>query len=307
MSEINDYLRSKYGVSEEVFFTALRLSPNAEGYVNGSITELLLKQELESKGFEVHRIKEKWEGAKHSNHHGDFYFKRNNEPWFVLESKGVKSNSEKWHKLFNYSNLINFLCNHSDKINWIEENGNSIENQVKEWVDRELPEFQENFKATIYDFEEVKKYKTPKKETDKSLAIDELRALSREELSAMIDERLSYVMNKIKVLETHFVSGTSVANNRTQATPRIDEFNLISIDIFLRYTNHEFVFANPKDLEASSADNNHLQQNYIMGFVFNNNELSLSEEWHRNFNLAYDTLKQGDSISAADMQIDNRN
>ena len=44
-----------------------------------------------------------------------------------------------------------------------------------------------------------------------------------------------------------------------------------------------------------------------MGFVFNNNELSLSEEWHRNFNLAYDTLNNDDSISAADMQIDNRN
>jgi len=306
MSEITDYLLLKYGVTEEVFFTALRLSPNAEGYVNGSITELLLKQRLEGRGFEVHRIKEKWEGAKHANHHGDFYFKRENEPWFVLESKGVKSNSEKWHKLYNYDNLINFLCKHSDKISWIEDDS-PIETQVKEWVDRELPEFQENHSSTLYDFEEIKKYNTPKRETAKSIAIDALRELSREEISALIDERLSYVMNKVKVLETHFVSGTSGANHRTQATPRIDEFNLISIDIFLRYTGHEFVFANPKDLVASSADNNHLQQNYIMGFVFNNNELSLSEEWHRNFNLAYDTLNNDDSISATDMQIDNRN
>lgn len=306
MSEITDYLLLKYGVTEDVFFTALRLSPNAEGYVNGSITELLLKQRLEGRGFEVHRIKEKWEGAKHANHHGDFYFKRENEPWFVLESKGVKSNSEKWHKLYNYDNLINFLCKHSDKISWIEDDS-PIETQVKEWVDRELPEFQENHSSTLYDFEEIKKYNTPKRETAKSIAIDALRELSREEISALIDERLSYVMNKVKVLETHFVSGTSGANHRTQATPRIDEFNLISIDIFLRYTGHEFVFANPKDLVASSADNNHLQQNYIMGFVFNNNELSLSEEWHRNFNLAYDTLNNDDSISAADMQIDNRN
>jgi len=306
MSEITDYLLLKYGVTEDVFFTALRLSPNAEGYVNGSITELLLKQRLEGRGFEVHRIKEKWEGAKHANHHGDFYFKRENEPWFVLESKGVKSNSEKWHKLYNYDNLINFLCKHSDKISWIE-NDSPIETQVKEWVDRELPEFQESYSSTLYDFEEIKKYKTPKSETAKSIAIDALRELSREELSALIDERLSYVMKKVKVLETHFVSGTSGANHRTQATPRIDEFNLISIDIFLRYTGHEFVFANPKDLDASNADNNHLQQNYIMGFVFNNNELSLSEEWHRNFNLAYDTLNNDDSISAADMQIDNRN
>lgn len=306
MSEIADYLLLKYGVTEDVFFTALRLSPNAEGYVNGSITELLLKQRLEERGFEVHRIKEKWEGAKHPNHHGDFYFKRENEPWFVLESKGVKSNSEKWHKLYNYDNLINFLCKHSDKISWIE-NDSLIETQVKQWVDRELPKFQENYSSILYDFEVIKKYKTPKRKTTKSIAIDALRDLSREEISALIDDRLSYVMSKIKVLETHFVSGTSGANHRTQATPRIDEFNLISVDIFLRYTGHEFVFANPKDLESSSIDNNHLQQNYIMGFVFNNNELSLSEEWHRNFNLAYETLNNDNSISVADMQIDNRN
>ncbi len=311
MSEITDYLLLKYGVTEDVFFTALRLSPNAEGYVNGSITELLLKQRLEGRGFEVHRIKEKWEGAKHANHHGDFYFKRENEPWFVLESKGVKSNSEKWHKLYNYDNLINFLCKHSDKISWIE-NDSPIETQVKEWVDKELPELQKKYSSTLYDFEEIKKYakKYENKQwpnTEKAKIISELQDLSRIEISTSIEERLAYVMNKIKVLETHFVSGTSKSNKRNKAMPLVDEFNLISIDIFLRYTEHEFVYANPKHLEPSSSDKNHLQQNYIMGFVFNNNELSLSEEWHRNFNLAYDTLNNDDSISAADMQIDNRN
>jgi hypothetical protein len=311
MSEITDYLLRKYGVTEDVFFNALRLSPNAEGYVNGSITELLLKQRLEARGFEVHRIKEKWEGAKHANHHGDFYFKRENEPWFVLESKGVKSNSEKWHKLYNYDKLLSFLSNHNDKINWINENS-PAEQQIKEWVDNELPNFQDEYSSTIYDFEEIKKYLNKYEgrdlpNTGKAEIINELRDLTREEISAQIDERLSYVMQKVKVLETHFVSGTSGANHRTQATPRIDEFNLISIDIFLRYTQQEFVFANPTDLEPSNSDNNHLQQNYIMGFVFNDNELSLSEEWHRNINLAYETLDDENAISATDMQIDNRN
>ena len=63
------------------------------------------------------------------------------------------------------------------------------------------------------------KYKTPKRETAKSIAIDALRELSREEISALIDERLSYVMNKVKVLETHFVSGTfsSIADTSRNA------------------------------------------------------------------------------------------
>lgn len=83
---------------------------------------------------------------------------------------------------------------------------------------------------------------------------------------------------------------------KSQATPRKDEFNLISIDIFLRYKEHKFLFANPHNLESSSADVNHLQQNYIMGFVFNDNELYLSDEWSENF----------DAIKEEDMQIDKR-
>ena len=102
----------------EIFLEALKLSPNAQGYVGGSITELLLKKKLEEEyNLEVERIREKWEGRKHPNHHGDFYFRKSsNSIWFVMESKGVKSNSEKWHKLYNYENLKRFLTFHADKI-----------------------------------------------------------------------------------------------------------------------------------------------------------------------------------------------
>jgi hypothetical protein len=81
-------------VDEEVLGQALLSSPNARGYIIGAISELLLKAELESKGFLVRRIKEKWEGPK--LHHGDFYISRDKKRWFVVESKGLKSNSEKW-------------------------------------------------------------------------------------------------------------------------------------------------------------------------------------------------------------------
>jgi len=114
----------------------------------------------------------------------------------------------------------------------------------------------------------------------------------------------------IKVLETHFVSGTSGKSERTQATPRKDEFNAISIDIFLRYSEHKFLFANPNHLESSGDDPNHLQQNYIMGFVFTNNQgdqvLNLTEEWYENFMDVYETLNSKDSINEEDMQIDNK-
>ena len=94
--KLKRFIQRVFKTSVDIFLEALKLSPNAQGYVLGSITELLLKKELEEHGFELKRIKEKWEGKKHPNHHGDFYFRKpGSSNWFVLESKGVKSNSEK--------------------------------------------------------------------------------------------------------------------------------------------------------------------------------------------------------------------
>ena len=258
------FVKDVFKTTVEVFFEALRLSPNTQGYVSGSITELLLKQYLQKQGFEVKRIREKWEGKKHTNHHGDFYFRKPEGGWFVMESKGVKSNSEKWHKLYNYDRLVKFLFDHSEKVSWINPD-KEVEPQIVAWIDANLPKFKTEYANTLYTYEEVQDHvkSGSNRNTKKALAVDLLRKYSREEISKMIDERLAYVMSKVKVLETHFVSGTSGANERTQATPRKDEFHLVSIDIFLRHSEHKFLFANPKLLDASGADANHLQQNYI--------------------------------------------
>ena len=168
------------------------------------------------------------------------------------------------------------------------------------------PKFLETYNFTLYDYEEIHKYKAPKRETKKSKAIARLKEYSREEISNMINERLNYLLAKIKVLETHFVSGAGGLSGRTQATPLKDEFNIISIDIFLRYPEHKFLFANPKNLESSGADPNHLQQNYIMGFVFNEKNICLSDEWHEDFNEVLDTIDKKDAIKENDMQVDNR-
>jgi hypothetical protein len=99
---LTNFVHRVFKTNLEIFLEALKHSPNAQGYVSGSITELLLKKKLEEEyGFEVKRIREKWEGRKHPNHHGDFYFRKpESNLWYVVESKGVKSNSEKWHKLY---------------------------------------------------------------------------------------------------------------------------------------------------------------------------------------------------------------
>lgn len=47
------FVREVFNTNLEIFPGALKLSPNAQGYVSGSITELLLKQKLEQEyGFE---------------------------------------------------------------------------------------------------------------------------------------------------------------------------------------------------------------------------------------------------------------
>lgn len=305
--KLEAFVIKTFKTTVEIFLEALKMSPNAQGYVSGSVTELLLKKKLEEEGYELKRIKEKWEGKKHSNHRGDFYFKYIGD-WFVLEAKGVKSNSEKWHKLYNYSNLKNFLYSHSDKISWINPT-QDVEPQIINWLKTELPNLNEAT-ANLYDYEEVQKY-TPKRETSKSVAIAALKNFSREEIQTKIQERLDYVMSKVQVLETHFVSGTSGSSDRTQATPRKDEFNLISIDIFLRFSEHKFLFANPKQLASSGDDENHLQQNYIMGFVFpqpdGSLKLDLSDDWTDDFKEACETLNVVDAVNENDMQIDNRN
>ena len=287
------------------------MSPNAQGYVGGSITELLLKEKLENEyGLEAKRIREKWEGRKHSNHHGDFYFRKPETTlWFVLESKGVKSNSEKWHKLYNYANLKSFLMTHSAKVAWINSE-EAVDVQIVNWINLNLPKFNNEYKEPLYEFEEVQNYKQGKRPTDKSKAIENLRTQTRDQLNEMIKTRLLYVMSKVKVLETHFVSGTSGASERTQATPRKDEFNIISVDIYLRDEEHRFLFANPQQLDSSGSDPNHLQQNYIMGFIFPGEKgalLSLTDEWYEDFYEVFDTLEAKNSVREADMQIDNRN
>jgi len=86
-----------FGTTPDVFIEVLQMSPNARGYILGSLSEMLLRRQLGRLGYLTQRIKEKWVGPK--VHHGDLYVSGNKEDWFVVESKGLKSNSEEWHKI----------------------------------------------------------------------------------------------------------------------------------------------------------------------------------------------------------------
>lgn len=288
--------------------------PNAQGYVAGSISELLLKQMLESKGFEVRRIREKWGGTK--QHYGDFYIRAPDSPrWFVVEVKGIKSNSEKWHKLYNYDNLKKFLYQHAHIIKWLQDlNDQEQIKQIERWIEANLPRFLQEYRLPLYEYEEIKSYSSPKNPTGRALvkarAIEQLRHLSREEVEGRIEERITYLHSRFRVLETHFVASISSKAGREIATPRKDEFHLLAVDIFLRYHQHHFLFANPRQLESSSEYPNHLQQNYVLGFVFVDEDgtetLHIDADWSENFEEVFRTLYLEEGVSEEAMQVDLR-
>lgn len=300
MSALSDYIKSKFAIGEDIFLEALRLSPNARGYISGAISEFLLRDFITSKGYEIMRIKEKWEGDKHPNHHGDFYVcKKGTGDWFVLESKGVKSNSEKWHKLFNKDNLIAFLAKHIKRTPF------KSKKEIIRFVSENLKLFEKEYGSNLYTLNDVRKYKEASRNTQKSEDMKLLRKLSQSDLERTLNKRLAYVMQFVRILETHLVSGGSKKSARKQATPRSDEFHLLALDLYLRTGKHQFIFANPKRLTPSTKDKNHLQQNYIVDVLVKKEELKLIAPWTDNFDEVFSTLKK--PVSEKDMQIDERN
>ncbi len=65
LEKLEKFVSDVFKTTLDIFLEAIKLSPNAQGYVSGSITELLLKKKLEELKYEVKRIREKWEGRKH--------------------------------------------------------------------------------------------------------------------------------------------------------------------------------------------------------------------------------------------------
>ena len=125
----------------------------------------------------------------------------------------------------------------------------------------------------------------------------------------MIDERLVYLGGRLNVLETHFVSSARTGG-RTQATPRADEFSLVCVDIALKFPKHTFLYVNPRNLERSSTDANHLQQNYVIGLVFNHpdgsSQLSCGEDFTNDLEEAFGSLQPQQAVRDEDRQVDRR-
>lgn len=274
MNALNEYIKKKFGIDETEFLEVLKMSPGAEGYLLGSLGELLFKKYAESKGYEVLRIKEKPEGgynAKSDDARGDFYIRKKGsteDKWLVIECKGVKSNSEKRSGLTKLSSCLTILTKHSidraSHVKSIYESGKRAYNTTKEeWgEDNEgpFPEFRWNMDnpgSGVPDLTGVWKDK------------DEIKKwLESFESSRFHEDAFWNLTAPIRLLQTHMPSARIDPETNIKSTgPLVTEFNILCIDLFLKTGKHELVFVNSLQLNHQAKSPNHLQQNYTIDIL----------------------------------------
>jgi hypothetical protein len=275
MDVLRNYIKNKFDIEESKFLEALKMSPGAEGYIHGSVSEYLFKEFAESMGYNVLRIKEKPEGgddAKSKEARGDFYIRKNNsnlDEWLVIECKGLKSNSEKRINLTKRKSLLTFLEKYSTerdkKIKSAFKAGKKSYDEKKvDWekknINKKFPKFKWN-------------------ELNPGSFFPDLTGLweSREDIKKWLDNFDERDFNEkaywdltapIRLLQTHMPSSRFDPETSLKKTgPLVTEFNILCIDLFLKTRKHEFVFVNSSQLNHQCKSPNHLQQNYTIDIL----------------------------------------
>ena len=313
---IDQNILKHFGVDERVFLEALKQSPSAQGYIMGAISEVLLKEYLEAKGFEVIRIKEKPSGgnnAKNYEARGDFYIRKNNsneDKWLVIESKGLKSNSEfRGGKLDSPEKVFKFLkgrvFNSAKTKQTIFDKGFATYSKTKAlWKKKnpgkQFPDFKwnKNFPgAECYDLSGIWKNEEDLKKWVFSL-----------DKKYFSEDAYRNVEGAIAILETHQPSKrVGIKTGIDQAAPLVYDFNIMSVDLFLRTGKHEFVFMNSEEISHSPTSPEHLYQNYTIDFLIKGKKEKpvIQAPWYDNVdNCITKTKPQYRKIDKT--QIDNR-
>ncbi len=274
MDILKGYIKEKFGITETKFLEVLKMSPGAEGYLLGSLGELLFKEYADSIGYEALRIKEKPEGgnnAKNEDARGDFYIRKKGvlkDEWLVVECKGVKSNSEKRSGLTKVPSCLTILTKHAIER---EKHVKSIYKSGKAAYERS--------KAT---WEKKNKGKFPKFNWSKinpGAGVPDLTGLwkNKDEIKKWLENIPANNFHEdafwdltapIRLLQTHMPSTRiDLTTNIKSTGPLVSEFNILCVDLFLKTGKHEFVFVNSTQLNHQGKSPNHLQQNYTIDII----------------------------------------
>ena len=315
---IESWLKDIFSVDCETILKALKLSPSAQGYIHGAISEILLIEYLKKLNYEVHRIKEKPSGGfneKKTGYKGDFLVKKNGtNDFYVVECKGLKTNSEfrsaetddehekRLTKQQAYNQLKKFI--NVDKES-IYNKGYRKYLQVKEqWesknTDKKFPEFNWNKNFPGPDNVDL----TPYFKTLQNLK----NFIENCDLTKLSENAFRKKVGLYKILQTHKPSGRiDEYTEIKQAAPLSSDFSILAVDLFQRIGKHEFVFVNPDIIAHSPTSPNHLYQNYIIDVLIPGikDELTINHPWYTDIDVCIKESKPK-IVKYDESQIDYR-
>ena len=310
MKNFSELAYRKFGVAPDLLYDVLNTSAGADGYIFGALGEMLFKQYAEEKGYEVKRIKEKPKGgydAKTDEARGDFYIRKrgcDEDKWFVVECKSVKSNSEKRCGFTDKSKLATFLAKHSfgreRHIESIYRRGKSAYNRTKESFADEFPEFRWNSNNPGAGIPNLSHLWNNRAEIDNWLNTfgdDKYTERAYWDLEA-----------PVRLIQTHMPSQRVDKLGIKSTGPLVADFSILCVDLFLRTGEHKFIFANSQNLNHQAEAPNHLQQNYTIDILVEQEEYALhelSEPWYDDLELCI--TETNPVIQALDLsQLDDR-
>lgn len=317
MDDITTWLEEQFGTTTDKVLEALTISPSAQGYINGAVSEILLVDYLKSNGYEVHRIKEKPAGGfnkKKTGYKGDFLInKKGLSTYYVVECKGLKSNSEfrsaetgtdhikRLTKEKAYKLLKKYL--NVDK-NEIYTTGIKNYNVSKKRWENENPG------KTFPDFNWNKD--TPGPDNVNLSSYFDSKTLKSFIDSADENKLLETAFKKreslFSILQTHQPSNRKdPITGITQAAPLKSDFSIMAVDLFLRTGEHKFVFMNPDTISHSPSSPNHLYQNYIIDILIPGikDDLSIQHPWYEEIDSCIESTNPR-KVSFDDSQLDYR-
>jgi hypothetical protein len=267
------YIAATFGCDTAEFLDALDNSPNSRGYILGAISEVELRRYLEAKGYEVVRIVEKPSGgndAKNDEARGDFYVRKRGEKddaWLVVESKGLKSNSEfRGAKFDSRRKVLRFLRALAfPPPDWKKrtyDTGLKKYNRSKSTWENRHPG--EHFPPFRWDLPCPGPLTCDLSGLWKTQSELDLYVASLPD-GAFREDAYRGCKGAVAVIETHKPSRRVAPLTKIeQAAPLVSDFSILAVDLFLRTRRHEFAFVNPTTISHSPSSPEHLYQNYTI-------------------------------------------
>lgn len=291
---INSWLENQFNVDSKKIIEALKLSPSAQGYIQGALSEILLVDYLKSKNYEVHRIKEKPAGGfdeKKVGYKGDFLIKKGGDnKYYVVECKGLKTNSEFRSADTNEGSHLKHITKkkaYNALKKYIKPNKKQIfqkgynrycrakEQWEKDNIGKSFPSFKWNEKYPGPDNVDL----TPFFKDTESLK----EFIDNSDLNLLTERAFREKKALYKILQSHEPSDRKdTETGIRQAAPLVSDFSMMAVDLFQRTGKHEFVFMNPDNIAHSPSSPNHLYQNYIIDIIIPGikDELDINEPWY---------------------------